>query len=414
MPRIQSLDELISRKAAEFADGIKGKPFSPSTWPVISARRRNSPTTASTPCTRPSPRPPPQGPDFLQPVEDPLRRSLRLRRRQPFRQDQEARRLLRRAGKGLKPAELLFAVHTYYALFMKLLASEIIAFFHKLPTPLQKMMQAGTSTKLKRGVDELEAGSIFRHLNITNFLEGDLFAWYLPVWSDRSRSWFATWSPGWTIQPRHACRKTLPAAATCLRSSTSSFSPRASATTWANTTRPTGSPSTSSTNSDTLATPINACSTPPAARAHSLSWPSTAFGAGTTRTARRCRFGEDELCRKILANVIGFDLNPLAVMAARTNYLIAIRDLIGHVDKVEIPVYLCDSILTPSTMADCSPASMDGEGTQDCGCQVPGSQRRLPRTGRTSRSMPSSSSSASRNAFCPRNSWSVARTKGCP
>src|SRR6266540_5149336 len=39
---------------------------------------------------------------------------------------------------------------------------------------------------------------------------------------------------------------------------------------------------------------------------------------------------------------------PLAVMAARTNYLIAIRDLIGHVDKIEIPVYLCDSILTPA------------------------------------------------------------------
>src|SRR5437660_958833 len=47
-------------------------------------------------------------------------------------------------------------------------------------------------------------------------------------------------------------------------------------------------------------------------------------------------------------NVIGFDLNPLAVMAARTNYLIAIRDLIGHSNKVEIPIYLCDSIMTPS------------------------------------------------------------------
>jgi len=61
-----------------------------------------------------------------------------------------------------------------------------------------------------------------------------------------------------------------------------------------------------------------------------------------------CRLDESELGRKILANVIGFDLNPLAVMAARTNYLIAIRDLVGHMDKVEIPVYLCDSIMTPS------------------------------------------------------------------
>ncbi len=67
------------------------------------------------------------------------------------------------------------------------------------------------------------------------------------------------------------------------------------------------------------------------------------------KNREKCPFGEDDLCRKILANVIGFDLNPLAVMAARTNYLIAIRDLIGHVDKVEIPIYLCDSILTPST-----------------------------------------------------------------
>jgi hypothetical protein len=86
--------------------------------------------------------------------------------------------------KGLAPAEMLFAVHTYYAVFMKLLASEIVAFFHKLPTPLQKMIQAPTTGKLKREMEELEAGSIFRHLNITNFLEGDLFAWYLSVWSE--------------------------------------------------------------------------------------------------------------------------------------------------------------------------------------------------------------------------------------
>jgi hypothetical protein len=87
-------------------------------------------------------------------------------------------------GKKPKPAELLFGVHTYYALFMKLLAAEIVAYFHKLPTPLQKMMQATTSNKLKREMEDLEAGGIFRHLNITNFLEGDLFAWYTGVWTE--------------------------------------------------------------------------------------------------------------------------------------------------------------------------------------------------------------------------------------
>ena len=70
---------------------------------------------------------------------------------------------------------------------MKLLAAEIVAFFHKLPTPLQKIMQANTSRRLKSELDDLEAGSIFRHLNITNFLEGDLFAWYTAAWSDQSK-----------------------------------------------------------------------------------------------------------------------------------------------------------------------------------------------------------------------------------
>jgi len=60
-----------------------------------------------------------------------------------------------------------------------------------------------------------------------------------------------------------------------------------------------------------------------------------------------CGFGEDELLQKILSNVIGFDLNPLAVMAARTNYLLAIRDLLLHAGEIELPVYLCDSVMTP-------------------------------------------------------------------
>lgn len=37
----------------------------------------------------------------------------------------------------------------------------------------------------------------------------------------------------------------------------------------------------------------------------------------------KCAYDEGELLKKILANVTGFDLNPLAVMAARTNYLVA-------------------------------------------------------------------------------------------
>ena len=59
----------------------------------------------------------------------------------------------------------------------------------------------------------------------------------------------------------------------------------------------------------------------------------------------------DELVQKLLANVVGFDLNPLAVIAARTNFLLALGTLIRHAPKIEIPVYLCDSLLTPGEFA---------------------------------------------------------------
>ena len=54
-----------------------------------------------------------------------------------------------------------------------------------------------------------------------------------------------------------------------------------------------------------------------------------------------------ELLRKIVRNVVGIDLNPLAVLASRANYVIALGDLIRYIPKggVEIPVYLADSIL---------------------------------------------------------------------
>jgi len=250
--------------------------------------------------------------------------------------------------KDPKPAELLFAVHTYYALFMKLLAAEIVAFFHKLPTPLQKMMQATTSNKLKREMEDLEAGGIFRHLNITNFLEGDLFAWYTSVWTEPIEKLVREmvtrlddYNPGTLSEDPTGSRDLL-------KKLYQQLFPRS------------------------VRHDLGEYYTPDWLAEHVLNelgyvgdpdkrLLDPACGSGTflvmainrirkwyDENRELCRLDESELGRKILANIIGFDLNPLAVMAARTNYLIAIRDLIGHMDKVEIPVYLCDSIMTPS------------------------------------------------------------------
>jgi type I restriction-modification system DNA methylase subunit len=51
--------------------------------------------------------------------------------------------------------------------------------------------------------------------------------------------------------------------------------------------------------------------------------------------------------RRITKNIVGFDLNPLAVIASRTNYLIALGDMLREKgdEPIEIPVYLADSVL---------------------------------------------------------------------
>ena len=58
----------------------------------------------------------------------------------------------------------------------------------------------------------------------------------------------------------------------------------------------------------------------------------------------------EELLRKICRNIVGIDLNPLAVIAARTNYLLALGPLLRHrgSEALGIPVYLGDSIRLPS------------------------------------------------------------------
>lgn len=185
--------------------------------------------------------------------------------------------------KDPKPAELLFAVHTYYALFMKLLAAEIVAFFHKLPTPLQKMMQATTSNKLKREMEDLKPAAFSAISTSLTFSKVTSSPGTPAFGPSRLRSLFVKWSHVLMTTTLVPSPKTLPAAVTCSRNFTSNSFPRASATTSVSITRPTGSPNTSSTSSATSATPTNACSIPPAVRAPSSSWPLTTSENGTTR-----------------------------------------------------------------------------------------------------------------------------------
>src|SRR5271157_1982464 len=252
-----------------------------------------------------------------------------------------------------QPAQLLFAVHTYYAILIKLLASEIVSFFNPWMTrQVEKLQSANTSAKLKRELEELEQGGVFHTLGITNFLEGDLFAWYLAAWSAPVEKLVRAmvtkldlYNPG-TFSEDPAQSRDL------LKKLYQQLFPKS------------------------VRHDLGEYYTPDWLAEHVLNelgyagdpdkrLLDPACGSGTflvmainrvrawfDEHREACGYDEGDLCRKILANVIGFDLNPLAIMSARTNYLVAIKDLIRHVDHVEIPVYLCDSIMTPAEYGD--------------------------------------------------------------
>lgn len=251
--------------------------------------------------------------------------------------------------KKFKAAELLFAVHSYYAIFMKLLASEIVAYFNKwISPPLDRMIVATTSNALKREMEDLEAGSVFRHLNITNFLEGDLFAWYTSVWSEPIeqlvRAMVARlddYNPGTLSEDPDSSRDLL-------KKLYQQLFPKSVRHDLGEYYTPDWLAEHVLNELEYVGDPDKRLLDPACGSGTFLVMAINRIRKWYDENREQARFDEGDLCRKILSNVIGFDLNPLAVMAARTNYLIAIRDLVGHVDKIEIPVYLCDSIMTPS------------------------------------------------------------------
>ena len=247
------------------------------------------------------------------------------------------------------PAELLFAVHTWYALFMKMLAAEIVASFSPLGTsPLKKLVIAPTAAGLREELRRLEKGGIWSQLGIRNFLEGDLFSWYLDAWNEDCAAAVRAMTAAFdqfdpttlSVDPaesrdllKHLYQQLFPKS---VRHDLGEYY-----------------------TPDWLAelvldelgydgNPDKRLLDPACGSGTFLVMALNRVKAWYNEHRHECGFGEDELLRNILRNIIGFDLNPLAVMAARTNYLLAVRDLLRHADPIELPVYLCDSVMTPS------------------------------------------------------------------
>jgi methylase of polypeptide subunit release factors len=246
--------------------------------------------------------------------------------------------------------ELLFSIHTYFAFLMKLIAIEILKLREtSLKSSFASYLTHLSDDKLKQQLEDIENGGIYAKKGINNFLEGDFFSWYLDAFNYPA----------------------LPEVIKEISRTLSEFEP-----------------ATTTLNPDStrdLLKKLYQYLVPKEVR-HRLGeyytpdWLAElllnevgydgntlkrfldpACGSGTflvLAIQRAIKHGREkekmpdlEIAKRIVANIWGFDLNPLAVIASRTNYLFALGDLINEIinkgGNIEIPVYLADSVLWP-------------------------------------------------------------------
>lgn len=261
--------------------------------------------------------------------------------------EKDAAQLAKRYGVDMRVElkSLLFAVHTYYALLMKLLVAELLSLQPESYVPSFVTQLAGLSdVELQRKLSHLEDGGHFLTFGIQNFLEGDFFGWYLADWNEdisatirRMARRLSDFEPATAEIDPEATRDLLKKLYQYLvpkklrHDLGEYYTPDWLAQRLLNQVGYDGNPD--------------------------LRLLDPACGSGTflALAIKRIREYADEklleyadVAQKVLKNVVGFDLNPIAVIAARTTYLLALGNLRRAISTITIPVYMCDSILTPS------------------------------------------------------------------
>ena len=255
-----------------------------------------------------------------------------------------------------------FAIHTYFALLVKLLAW--LALYRniggKLGVPSFGRLSTLSSVELIEQLKKMENGDLFReYWQITNLLEGDFFSWYLYAWNNRIENALRAVLAKLDSYDPTTLELDPEATRDLLKKLYHYLMPREIRHNLGEYYTP-----------DWLAQVLlervdSAFFTDDPEKSNyvrenllKLRFLDPGCGSGTflvliikriKEAAKKLLIPEGEVLNAILENVVGFDLNPLAVIAARTNYLLALGELLEYRQgqEVRIPVYLADSIMPP-------------------------------------------------------------------
>jgi len=245
-----------------------------------------------------------------------------------------------------------FALDTYYGLLMKLLAYQVVGFYTLkniagLPLADWEKLDSGS---FKDKLAALEEGGIFRAepLSIRNFLEGDLLSWYLNDWNDPIENVIRGIVERLNQYDPETMELVPDETRDILKKLYQFLVPKQ------------------------IRHDLGEYYTPDWLAERCLNQVGYGVkvrdllqkrvldpgcGSGTflilaiKRAKEHARIKDldpADTLTQITKNIVGFDLNPLAVISARTNYLLAVADLLKHKKgELTIPIYLCDSINPP-------------------------------------------------------------------
>ncbi|NPV69868.1 MAG: N-6 DNA methylase [Firmicutes bacterium] len=257
---------------------------------------------------------------------------------------------------GADLTRVLFVLHTYHATVFKMLAAEMVLANKVIPTlPAEYCFGVSTlddvalAQTLERDIEESD---LFRQANILNFVEGSFFSWYLVNPSVRLMQ-----------AVRAALQRLVLYRLTGLKHSR---------------TRDIIKEVYQELVPPVLRHNIGEYFTPEwlveftldragycGSQVLSKKYLDPTCGSGSflihainryKEAARSQGWTDSQIMQGILDHIYGFDLNPLAVLTSRVNYLLALSEFMCTASDIEIPVYQADAVYSP-TISTKTPAA---------------------------------------------------------
>lgn len=251
---------------------------------------------------------------------------------------------------GREPGSLdadraLFALQTYFATVTKLIASLSIDLWVEAADWDVDRLRTSDDDDLRREVQSLMRGEPFKRVGIANVVEPDVFSWFVAAMSDEVLAQIRSVAAALTEYDPATLQLSPDHARDLLKDLYEGLLPKP------------------------VRHSLGQYFTPDWLAHHTLSKVGfttggaqrtldPACGTGTflvvaihlmlVALEREGVDGRDRL-ESVLEHVVGFDIDPLAVVASRTNYVLALGGLIEHALEapIELPVYRADSIVTP-------------------------------------------------------------------